>query len=568
MPSRVSIRARAGMLAIVSLGIAWGLVMHSMGWAQLSSYAQVRALAGGQAQIDRWQWETRDKAWLGGHFYSVKAPGLAALTLPAYLALDAARAKGVASEAASNARRADHPRWIPPEDPDLSQYGFSAQRAHRVEIRIEHGTPIVWALTLLGAVLPAIALLLLVRWVAERIEPGYGTAAAITLGLGTIVFTFAAEYFSHVVAATLGFAAFALLFREREGPARGSLVGTAGLLAGLAISFEYPLALLAAILLAYAVARPRRPRRAAAYAAGAAIGTTPALAFNWWALGAPLRFAYSHAVAIQGFTGHAALGLNSNGFFGIGLPRPGAAVDLLVASRGLLTLTPVLVMAALGAAGLRKRGHAAEGAVIGAVAIAYFLYDAGYWLPFGGGSPGPRFLIPMLPFLAIGLASAYRRLPALTLALAIPSVTFMLAGALTYPLIGENGTGVWANQLGSGTLEHTMLTVLGVRDGWLAIAPVLAAVGAAILFAALATPRTRLGSVRPALAAVLGWAVVSIVGPTAAGDAVTPLDHGSAALSLIAVAVATSLTALLALRYRERRADRALEGLAVETPTS
>ena len=206
--------------------------------------------------------------------------------------------------------------------------------------------------------------------------------------------------------------------------------------------------------------------------------------------------------------------------------------------------------------------------MIGAVAIGYFLYDTGYWLPFGGGSPGPRFLIPMLPFLAIGLASAYRRLPALTLALAIPSVTFMLAGALTYPLIGENGTGVWADQLGSGTLEHTMLTVLGVGDGWLAIAPVLAAVGAAIAFAALATPRTRVGSLRPALAAVLGWAVVSIVGPTAAGDPVTPLDHGAAALSLIAVAVATSLTALLALRYRERRADRALEGLAVETPTS
>ncbi len=89
--------------------------------------------------------------------------------------------------------------------------------------------------------------------------------------------------------------------------------------------------------------------------------------------------------------------------------------------------------------------------MIVAVAIAYFLYNAGYWLPFGGGSPGPRFLIPALPFLALGLAPAYRRLPALTLALAIPSVTFMLAGALTFPLIGDNGTGTWANQLGSGS---------------------------------------------------------------------------------------------------------------------
>jgi hypothetical protein len=562
----MSARARAGLLAIVSLGIAWGLVLHAMGWAQLSSYAQVRALGAGRAEIDRWQWETRDKAWFGGHFYSVKAPGLAALTLPAYLALDAAGAKPIARDAAANARRAYRPRWDPPESPDLSQYAFSAQRAHRVEIRIEHETPIVWALTLVGAVIPAMALLLLVRWVAERIEPGYGTAAAITLGLGTIIFTFAAEYFSHVVAATLGFAAFALLFREREGPARTGLVGAAGLLAGLAVSFEYPLALLGAILFAYAVARPRRPRRAAAYAAGVAIGAAPALAFNWWALGSPLRFAYSHAVAVQGLTGHAVLGLNSSGFFGIDLPRPGAAVDLMLASRGLLTLTPVLVMAVVGVLGLRKRGRAAEAAVIGAVGITYFLYNAGYWLPFGGGSPGPRFLIPALPFIAIGLGSAYRRLPALTLALAIPSVTFMVAGALTYPLIGDNGTGVWADQLGSGTLEHTLLTVLGVQNGWLAVAPVLAAVATAVVFAAMATPRTRLGNVRPALAAVLGWAVVSIAGPTVAGDPVTPLGDGPAALSLIGGAAVASMTALLALRYRERRAERTPDRLAVQTP--
>ena len=65
---------------------------------------------------------------------------------------------------------------------------------------------------------------------------------------------------------------------------------------------------------------------------------------------------------------------------------------------------------------------------VGALAVAYFIYNAGYWLPFGGGSPGPRFLIPALPFLALGWAVAYRRLPALTLALAIPSVLLMLAG--------------------------------------------------------------------------------------------------------------------------------------------
>jgi hypothetical protein len=559
------VRNRPWIAAIVALGIAWGLVIHSMGWAQLAHYAQVRAFASGEAQIDRWQWETKDKAWVDGHFYSVKAPGLPALTLPVYMALDAVGAKSLAHEAAANAARADAPRWTPNRHPDLSQYGFSPARAHRVEVRIENGTPIVWALTLVGAVLPAIALLLLVRWAAERIEPGYGTAAAITLGLGTIVMTFAAEYFTHVAAAALGFGAFALLFREREGPLRIGLVAAAGLAAGLAVSFEYPLGLLGTILFAYALARPQRLKRGAAYVTGALVGAAPALAFNLWALGSPLRFAYSNAVAVQGANGHAVLGLNDGGFFGIDLPRPGAALDLLLASRGLVTLTPVIVMAIVGVVLLRRR-RPAEGNVIAAVAIVYFLYNAGYWLPFGGGSPGPRFLIPALPFLALGLATAYKRMPALTLALAIPSAVFMLAGALTFPLIGDNGTGTWVNQLGAGELEHTLLTVIGVRNAWLAAAPVLAAVGAAITFAAMASPLTRLGDIRWALAAVLGWAVIAIAGPTVAGDPITPLDGGRAAITLVAIAAATSAAVLATLRLRERRAERVLDRLAVSTP--
>jgi hypothetical protein len=561
------VRARPGVAAIVALGVAWGLVMHTMGWAQLAHYAQVRAFAAGQAEIDPWQWETRDKAWVDGHFYSVKAPGLAALTLPAYLALDAAGAKPVARDAAANAREADHPRWTPEQSPDITQYGFSDARAHRMEVRVEDETPIVWALTLIGAVIPAILLLLLVRWVGERIEPGYGTAAAITLGLGTIVMTFAAEYFSHIAAAALGFAAFALLFREREGAARLGLVAAAGLAAGLAVTFEYPLALLGAILFVYALARPvARLSRASVYAAGAVVGAAPALAFDLWALGSPLRFAYSHAVAVPGLRGHAVRGLNDSGFFGIDLPRPGAAIDLLLASRGILTLTPILVMAVVGIVVMRRGPRRAEANVVAAVAIAFFLYNAGYWLPFGGGSPGPRFLIPALPFVALGLATGYRRLPALTLALAIPSAAFMLAASLTFPLIGDDGTGTWVNDLANGTLEHTVLTVVGIQTAWLAIAPAVAALLCAVALAARATPQVRLGDVRLAAVAVVAWAAVSVVGPSVAGDPIAPLAGGPAALTLIAISAALSLGALVALRYRERRSEPASDRLVVSAP--
>ena len=92
------------------------------------------------------------------------------------------------------------------------------------------------------------------------------------------------------------------------------------------------------------------------YAAGAVIGAAPALAFNLWALGSPLRSPTRTRCAVQGLTGHAELGLNSGGFFGIDLPRPGAVLDLLIAGRGLLTLTPVLVMGVVGAVMMRSEG--------------------------------------------------------------------------------------------------------------------------------------------------------------------------------------------------------------------
>ena len=407
---------------------------------------------------------------------------------------------------------------------------------------------------MLIAVIPAVLLLGGVRWAGDRIEPGYGTAAAITLGLATIVATFAAEYFSHVIAAALGFGAFLALMREREGPPSTGLVAVAGLAAGLAVTFEYQVGLVGVVLFFYALAReaPRLPR-GAAYALAAFAGAFPALAFNWWALGSPLEFAYGSAVDVSGFNGHAKLGLNDDGLFGITAPRPQSAIDLLLGSRGLLAITPVAAAAIAGLVLLWRSGRLkAEAAAIVAICALYFVYNAGYWLPFGGGTPGPRFLIPALPFLALGLATAYRRLPAITLALAIPSFVFMGAAAISFPLIGDQGSGEWADFIEDGHLEHSLLTVLGVSSSWLAIAPVVLAAFAAIAFAARATPRTELGDLRPAVAALAGWAFLSAVGPQLTESPNRPLDGDPNALVLIAIGFGASLLTLGILGLRER----------------
>ena len=250
-----TLASRPGVAAIVTLGVAWGLVMHQMGWAQMGHFDQVQAFSKGQAQIDQWHWDTNDKAWVDGHFYSVKSPGVAALTTPLYMAIKDLGGGKLARSAANNAAQTAHPKWYPSSVVPLENYGYDVQRGLRVQRIVEQSTPIVWSLDLLAAVIPAILLLLLVRWAADRFLPGYGTAAAITLGLATVVMTFAAEFFSHVISAGIAFAAFCVLMKERDGPPRWGLVAFAGLLAGLAVTFEFQTGLVGVVLFGYALSR-------------------------------------------------------------------------------------------------------------------------------------------------------------------------------------------------------------------------------------------------------------------------------------------------------------------------
>ncbi len=474
---------RRALTAIVLVGAVFAMVIQSFSWNQASHFDLIRSLNNDGTTIDANQQNTGDKVLYKGHYYSARAPGLALFALPFYDTITFLGAERLARD--SQAQRG--------EDEMIYFVGL-------------------WA-----NVLPGLLMLLLVWQVAERFEPGYGAAAAVVLGLGTLVLPLSTLLFSHVFSAFLGFAAFVLMLRERDGPPRPLLLGIAGLAMGYAVASEYPVFFVAAVLGLFLLSRrdsltvPGVVRRAGAYILGGVIGIVPLLLYNHYAFHSWTHLAYSDVPRQQ------------KGFFGIGAPSLKVLSTLLFDSRGLLTISPVLLMGAIGTAMLYRRARRAEALTITGVCLCYVLYNSGYYLPFGGGFMGPRFLTTMLPFLACPIGLALKRFPGPTVALAAISITTTMIATLTHPLVGyENETVIWTRLFSKGSFQPTIASAFGLGRGWGGVWPVLLAGAGAVALGVSASPRLRLSGTALAtgLAALVAWALFAAFLPTVLG-----IDH-------------------------------------------
>jgi hypothetical protein len=172
---------------------------------------------------------------------------------------------------------------------------------------------------------------------------------------------------------------------------------------------------------------------------------------------------------------------------------------------------------------LYRRGKRAEALTIGGICLCYLFYNSGYYLPFGGGFMGPRFLDTTLPFLAFPIALALKRFPGPTIALAAISITTTVIATITHPLVGyETETVVWGRYLAEGFFQPTIASAYGLGRGWGGIWPFLLAAGGGVLLAAWATPRLRLAgaSMRGGVLALVAWVLFAALAPTLLG-----IDH-------------------------------------------
>jgi hypothetical protein len=310
-----------------------------------------------------------DHALYKGHQYTDKAPGLSIVELPL------AEALGLAP-------------------------------ANKLPLRSWE----IWVIRVLTSGLVFVGLAFVVGRVSEGLAPGFGSISLVTFALGTLIAPFAAMNFDQVPAAGLGFGAFLLAWRRKP--------LAAGLLAGTGVFFEYEAGAIMVVVGAYLLLTTRSGRAVARYAAGVVPALAALGAYDWAAFGAPWRLSYRYVDNMYASA-------QTGGIFGIHPPSVYSSQQVFIGRGGLIVATPVVVAAAWGL-GLLWRARRAEVLVCIAVIAIFVLFNAGYFLPYGG-SPAPRFLIPALPFLALGLAPAFARAPRLTSVLAFVSIASVIA---------------------------------------------------------------------------------------------------------------------------------------------
>lgn len=370
--------------------VTYAYFFGGSGFNQNATFGLTRAIVEQRSlAIDRYASNTGDISFHEGRVYSNKAPGTSFLAVIPYALL-------YAIEKLSG---------LDVDDPLV------------LTLNLYLCTVAVCSTT--GALIP---FLLFLEARRRQIPRRWSLIIALIIAFGTPVFAYSTMLFVHVPSAALVLLSFLAVTGEKPRPLAGGLwIGLAGLLNYLCI----PLALIFGTTL---LARTRRARDFGLFLLGGLPSAVILAAYQFAAFGAIHRT--SVATTNPAFlTEGAWLGV-------IKWPSLEAFIGITVSPyRGLLYLSPILLLALIGIWLSWRKGWLERSTILCIVASTTYMLLANSsfngW--HGGYSIGPRYLIPIVPLMALLLLSVAGKMRVLWIALGALSLVLNFAATVVDP---------------------------------------------------------------------------------------------------------------------------------------
>ncbi len=334
--------------------------------------------------------------------------------------------------------------------------------------------------------LPAALLGVLLYRFLRDMGLGVGWAVAVTFiyGLATTAYPYSGAFLSHQFVAVLCFTAFYIARQVRQGRISPAWTIAAGFLLGYAVVSEYPAALIVAGVGLYVLFALPQKRWALPFILA---GVPPVLMLAGYNLAIfhtplPVGYAYSELYTQE----------HSQGLVSLTYPHLEALWGVTFGSfRGLFFGAPVLVLAVAGFVGWWRSGRlCAELIVCVWATFSFFMFNGSSVMWSGGFGVGPRYLVPMLPFFALGLGAFALRwgdrswVRLLTLGLAVYSFAVVWAqtlGGQSYPDWTPNPLiNYTLPRLVQGDIARNLGMIVNLR-GWVSLLPLailMTAIGA------------------------------------------------------------------------------------------
>jgi hypothetical protein len=346
----------------------------------------------GTFQIDDYVENTVDYAKVGEHYYSDKAPGAAFLGIPVYAALKEFLDLPVMDSIMDRLENNEAFKAT------LRREG-SGLLEHKVRFAIAQVALTFVASAVPTAIMGALMYRLLARFTSQRWQR---ILVVLGYGLLTPAFAYAGAFYGHQLSAACLFGAFYVVFVAPKPLSVRSLLAV-GLLLGYSVITEYPSALVVGILFLYTLyCLSDRQYIGWVVLAGALIAAGW-MVYNTIVFGSPLELGYNRS---ELWTEQ-----HHTGFMSLGRPHWEAVWGITFSPfRGLFVLSPLLLLAVPGFIIWWRSGeHRPELGVTLASVLAMFLFNSSSIMWWGGFAVGPRYLLPMLPFMVLPMAFVFRR---------------------------------------------------------------------------------------------------------------------------------------------------------------